>query len=865
MKIADSLRCLVVLLVVIANSAAALANDIDAQLEEARALLKRSQVEQAEAIYTQLHGSTNGSPEQRADILAGLATIADMQRDNAALESYAEQALAHAQQHSGLDKQHAHALLLLGIHSANIDDEPESTRHYLQALKITESLPPEQSILPDVLINLAINSTIRDDFAAAEQLLLEALDTVRAGPNAASTETRILANLAYVYGTRNEITRARDVYQEIVDIAREEEPDSLVLANRLSNLGSMERSAGNIDAASTALAEALDIQSRLAPDSLDIARTYYALGEIAESQGQLEPALDHYQHSLTLARAATNGAQITYPLRGVSGVLIKLQRYDDALPLLAEAVDRAAAHTPVGTQHARSLGKLGVLHEQRGDVQSAIAALEQAVEILEIQYSLLGGSAITLAEFSDQFETIYATLAELYLRTDANEKALMILERYRERALLINLDLTDAARARETPEQQALRATSSKLFKQLEQTGETDPEREFLRSRLQLLQQNLNPSRSSNGTAIKARALEVAQKQLRAQDRILFFNIAEDRQVVFLISADDVHVTDLNVSEQQLDDQVRRMRTLLQTPASSEQNLEAVSSELYRMLISPLSDNLPEHGRLFVIPHKMLHLLPFSSLYDPERQQYLLQNHDIVQTGSLSSITSDQQTSTRTSPLFAGFAYSGNDQSTDVRGQPLGQLLGAEQEVQSAADALAIPSRLFTGKTALKSHMSDAALASILHFATHAVIDMDSPRDSYLLLAPEDEDGGQLSLWQIANGPRLSADLVVLSACSTAVGPSYAGEGVLGLSKAFSLAGATGVAASLWPVADDSTKVLMQQFYKGLADDTPAASALRQAQLQLLNDGPGWLARTILGQRDFSHPYYWAPFIINRL
>lgn len=856
--------CLALGFLLLLFDGAAATDAIDAQIEQARAYQQRSEIEQAEALYHQLLDSAELSPSQLGDALTGLATTADMKRDNESLKSYADQALAHALQHPELVRQHAHALLLLGIYHANVDNEPESTRQYLQALAITRPLPLQHSVLPDVLINLAINDTDRGDFSGAEQRLLEALDLVRGGPDAPSVEARILANLAYVYGTRNEVTRARDVYLELVDIARQQEPDSLVLANRLSNLGAMQQGAGDIDAAKEALAEALEIQTRLAPESLDMARTYYALAEIAEKQNALELALAHYRHSLAIAREATNGAQITYPLRGVSGVLIELQRYDEALPLLHEAVERAATHTPLGTQHARSLGKLGILHALRGEVDEAISTLEQAVDILELQYTLLGGSAITLAEFSGQFERIYVTLSELYLQIGSTGEALNILEHYRERALLINFDLTEAARAQDTPEQRALRAESTALHEQFEAARDNDAEREILRTRLLLLQRKLSPLDHKRGTDIKAQALSMAQQQLEDQDRILFYNLSQNRRVVFVISRDQVHVIDLPVSRQQLDAQIGRIRTLLQTPASALDNVQTVSAELYQMLLTPLAQLLPETGRLIVIPHQSLHLLPFGALYDSDRGQYLIQRYDIVQTGSLSAVARSQQRSASASPGFTGFAYSGSDQLTDVRGQPLGRLHGVEQEVERAAEALAIPSHLYTGSAALKSHLSEAANARFVHFATHAVIDMASPRDSYLVLAPDTDDDGRLSLWQIANGPRLQADLVVLSACSTAVGPHYAGEGVLGLSKAFSLAGANGVAASLWPVADDSTTVLMQHFYQGLAADQPAAVSLRQAQLQLLNEAPGWLARTLFRQQDYRHPYYWAPFVVNR-
>ncbi len=104
---------------------------------------------------------------------------------------------------------------------------------------------------------------------------------------------------------------------------------------------------------------------------------------------------------------------------------------------------------------------------------------------------------------------------------------------------------------------------------------------------------------------------------------------------------------------------------------------------------------------------------------------------------------------------------------------------------------------------------------------------------------------------------RLDADLVVLSACDTALGGELAGEGVVGLTRAFQYAGARTVLASLWGVSDASTAALMSRFYAGLATGLPADEALRAAMLELLRrpvPGPGG------DDRDASAPFHWAAF-----
>jgi CHAT domain-containing protein len=95
----------------------------------------------------------------------------------------------------------------------------------------------------------------------------------------------------------------------------------------------------------------------------------------------------------------------------------------------------------------------------------------------------------------------------------------------------------------------------------------------------------------------------------------------------------------------------------------------------------------------------------------------------------------------------------------------------------------------------------------------------------------------------------LNADLAVLSACETAVGKLSEGEGMLGLSRAFFGANVPALVASLWPVADESTRILMESFYLSLENGVRPAKALRMAQVSLLN------------QPQYDSPKFWAPFI----
>ena len=164
--------------------------------------------------------------------------------------------------------------------------------------------------------------------------------------------------------------------------------------------------------------------------------------------------------------------------------------------------------------------------------------------------------------------------------------------------------------------------------------------------------------------------------------------------------------------------------------------------------------------------------------------------------------------------------------------------------------------------------------AGLLHFAAHAVVDGARPLDAYLQLAdaPNADDDGRLAAWEVLSQLRLNADLVTLSACRTARGRTLGGDGVLGLSQAFQVAGARAVLATLWDVPDSATGELMESFYGALAGGHDAASALRAAQLDSLarqraQDQAGawrrlgrWLRRE---SRPDGSPFEWAAFKLD--
>ena len=156
-----------------------------------------------------------------------------------------------------------------------------------------------------------------------------------------------------------------------------------------------------------------------------------------------------------------------------------------------------------------------------------------------------------------------------------------------------------------------------------------------------------------------------------------------------------------------------------------------------------------------------------------------------------------------------------------------------------------------------RASVTSALLAQyrIIHLATHGLLNSDYPELSGIVLSLVDHNGreqpGFLDLGEIYN-LKLAADLVVLSACQTALGREIKGEGLIGLTRGFMHAGAPRVVASLWQVDDAATANLMREFYKAmLVERMRPAEALRAAQTRTWTNDP-----------ELS-PYYWAAFTLQ--
>jgi CHAT domain-containing protein len=271
-------------------------------------------------------------------------------------------------------------------------------------------------------------------------------------------------------------------------------------------------------------------------------------------------------------------------------------------------------------------------------------------------------------------------------------------------------------------------------------------------------------------------------------------------------------------------------------------------AQLYQYLIAPIVADLPKdvNDRVIFLPQGPLFLVPFAALQDAQGK-YLIEQHAISTAPSIQTLElthAKTKLAKTDNPLVVG-----DPTMPIVEGEQLAALPGARQEAIDVAKILnTLP--LIGDQGTKAAVLEQMQTASIIHLATHGLLDPIGDIPGAVALAPQSQDSGLLTSNDIFD-LKLQADLVVLSACDTGRG-DITGDGVIGLSRSFIAAGVPSIVVSLWAVNDRSTNVLMNDFYKNLKINPNKTQALRKAMLTTMQQYPNpsdWAAFTLIGER----------------
>lgn len=276
------------------------------------------------------------------------------------------------------------------------------------------------------------------------------------------------------------------------------------------------------------------------------------------------------------------------------------------------------------------------------------------------------------------------------------------------------------------------------------------------------------------------------------------------------------------------------------------------TSVLSPLLLPSLPSSIRE---LIIIPTGKLSTLPFEALTierikgsDFSQVAYAAKRYAIGYEFSSSLLIQKKEVTEISSPSIFLCAPVKFDEQTG-----LSELPGTQQEVNTIANLFQGRNKsvLFGDANEVTIKSPDLTSYQYLHFATHGIVDEVNPESSRIFLSAFAAEDGNLYAGEIYN-LNLNAQLTVLSACQTGLGKVSKGEGVIGLSRALVYAGSKNIIVSFWSVADESTSLLMTDFYSILLKQQNPSfkQALKQAKLKMIQSG------------KYAAPFYWAPFVL---
>jgi CHAT domain-containing protein/Tfp pilus assembly protein PilF len=645
-------------------------------------------------------------------------------------------------------------------------------------------------------------------------------------------------------------------------------------------------------------------------DNFEPHNNLLGLGFIYSNQGKYNSALNAYNqalNSITIGDASARGEI----LNRIGQVYIEQLNYEKASESFQNALISLREIESLPGE-AVTLSNIGLLLEKQNQPQLSIAVYKQSVNIYESIRKDNEKLPKELREsYSKSIASTYQALANLLIKQGRIPEAQAVLELLKlkeintytrntqpsskgisftpaeQKALdeFLNTYSTAATFARELSDCAQIKCAKLTQLEDQRDRNNTVIREMLDRLRITLKDQAIDLSKL-NTTEFNNAAKAIVNAQpgtlliypIITENKIQFLialkaGTGKDAPVIFrAIDGDTLKSEDLFTTTNQFRDQ-------LSTPNSKLESLQANGQKLYNWLIKPLEPeiNHPDIQHLVFVLDRATRHIPIAALHDGK--QYL-----IARRHTLAAVTSATGTNpTAPPPSVPSILALGASQ---FQNQP--PLKHVETELNAIVKTTQTPTAAFSGdrylntqftfntlKTNLKNH-------NILHIATHGLLDSGNIDNSHLLTS-QGEKIDKTKIQLLNDYGLTNIHLVILSACNTGTGGKNSDNlEIAGISHYFMTNGAKSVIASLWQVNDLSTALFMQQFYGHLAQGESKVQAMQQVQQDSINgkltattattqikrngeltaELPDDLRSLSTTPKNYSHPFYWAPFIL---
>ena len=740
-------------------------------------------------------------------------------------------------------------LMVLGDIDGEIDAAP-MRRDWEAALRLAQALG-DKKLENRASGELGFALFLEGDMAAARQKVAGSLmGAMMMGDTGA--QIRYLAAIGHAFVQMGSYDDALGYFDKALKIAAAN-PDTGY--QFLVNEGKLQafRGMGKLDDAEQ-LASEIIAQARAKQKHVKETQALITAGTVANAKGDQAKAIELFNEANDLAQRG----QFTRLSADAQFYLEDIYRKRGDL-LKAESLASAAAES---TQDSGDLyllplrlQALAQLQASQGKYREASETYDRASDILDTMIGNVtsaAGKIGLITSMSSVYAEHFALVAD-HLKDTA--KAFSVLEHARGR---VTTELLMSGKPPDSPQEVEIQKQISRLNLELAKAKSAEQVRE-IRDKIFLAEQArwLTPASGTwESKPWQTIPLERIRQNLAPSELVLEYVMAEPHSYCLAITHDSAHVVPLG-DRASIESSVLGYLKTLKTKGSSKSQ----ARELYTALLKDIPE-VAKKDRIIIVPDGGLHLLPFDALVD-DTGRYLVFSHTITYATSASALylaNSVKHPPTQQTFLgIGGIPYEQNAELTKIatlRGYvsgPLVNLPASKDEILAAqATTQSDGQSTLIGTSATKSAFehSDLADHAIIHLAVHGVANEKHPERAALLLLSDTSagDDGILEASEIVH-LHTNADLVVLSACDTAVGRLQGEEGIANLSLAFQLAGAKAVVSTLWTIDDTTALYLMKRFYAHLAERNTIAWALTAAKRDMLRN---YGAQAV--------PYYWASF-----
>ena len=598
--------------------------------------------------------------------------------------------------------------------------------------------------------------------------------------------------------------------------------------------------------------------------SKELANNYLTMADIFRLQERHNLALLFGTQAVRYAESINDSDFVSQAASFTAVELAYIQNFDKAENLLTQAFDHLNKIPGPGRRFAQSLAlsRAGTVAALAGDLQRSLKSYSEAQALTETAED----SAIPLIRVLKGRAEAYLISGSPYQARADLLKAIDEIENYRAR-------ISDVSYRRDFID------LSHDIFDRLILLNASQPEfqesafdvSEKSRARTLLDQVTIfEASGSQTGHTVEsAPATPLNRKQvsgaLPPDTTLLEYAVTKFGTVIFIVRRDEFKVVRSSATTDQLDRLVIDYLAAIKERQSLPE-ITRLSREIFDLVILPALPLLTPETHVCIVPDKALHLVPFAALLSPS-DQYLVESFTLTYAPSASLlIRCLGRNSTLPAKPRERMLAVGDPLLDRATLEELPQLPEAAQEALQCASMYAPDSVLLTGSDATEDAVRrQMQHCDIIQFAVHCLMQEKSPWLAGLVLTKtypdrnesvatsvnDEERDGILYLEEVYKISLPRTRLVVLSACQSALGQYYRGEGILSLVHPFIAARVPTVVATLWPVDSKYTSRLMIDFHsKRITNGAQTAEALRRAQIAMARSD------------EFKDPYYWASFVV---